>query len=139
MLQEDPATREMVREVVSGFSLYNPDHGVNVYISDTFSPGSRMIQYRTKKQNIPWWTTHFELQVDNDSCYLLEIEVEEGQRGKGIGKELYGIVENVARKCGCRRVVMTASGNTVTGKTRKEYAEGLGYREIKDLEVEKII
>ena len=98
------------------------------------------LDYRTSQGN-PFGTTHFDLNIYNDSdkriCYLAEIELLESLRGKGHGKKLYKIVENIGRDLECNWIIMCPSGWTFDGKRRRDYVEALGYQSINESEFGK--
>jgi len=97
------------------------------------------VGYRTTKGRAPRDSTHFDINVERDICYLLWIELVREERGKNHGRALYGAVENIARDLGCDRVRQTPSGWTPDGKTRKDYLKNLGYVGVKGSEeVEKV-
>ncbi|MBS3051255.1 MAG: GNAT family N-acetyltransferase [Candidatus Aenigmarchaeota archaeon] len=141
-------TEAEVRLTLKDFPLYRAEHDVRVILrraDQILQCDTVLITYRTKP-GCPWGatqgseTTHFDLQVEGDTCYLVEIGLNSELRGVGLGEELYTIAESIARQAGCNRIVMHASGTTITGNTRKEYAMERGYREIPgSVEVEKIL
>ena len=127
---------EKVRNILSEFPLHRPEHQVNVRIT---GGDIILLNYRTTKQNIPFGSTHFDIQIYSNTCFLLEIELEEKERGKDLGKKLYKTVEEIARSLDCKRVVMCPSGKTITGKSRRDYVKDLGYHDLNLIEVEKIL
>ena len=102
-------------------------------------PDSITASYRAEPGNHRG-KTHLSLQFQEDTCFIVGIGLEPRYRGAGLGEELYGIAEQIAQQCGCRRIVMHPSGEAITGKTRKEYTMKLGYVGIPgSFEVEKIL
>ena len=133
-------TEVEVRDTLKRFPLYHTGHTVLVGPSPTkLVPGAVFVSYRTTKGD-HHGKTHLSLQFEGSTCYLVGIGLEPMYRGVGLGKELYGIAEKIARQVGSMKVVMTPSGKTSTGETRKDYVKKLGYREIPNsIEVEKIL
>jgi ribosomal protein S18 acetylase RimI-like enzyme len=86
--------------------------------------GKTFVTYGTDRRREK---THFDLEIDNGTCYLLGISIDKEHRGKGLGKQLYRIIETIAAELGCRVVEMTPSGSTVTGESRAAYVARLGY------------
>ncbi len=131
-------TETDVRGALKRFPFYHAGHNVTIAKTELV-PDAITVSYRTAKGN-HHNTTHLSLQVQGDICYIVGIGLEPLYRGTGLGEEFYGIAENIARQAGCKRVVMTPSGHTVTGEDRREYVKRkLGYTEINDVEVEKVL
>ena len=126
---------ELVRKHLRSLPIFEEGHSVNVV---EISDGKFYIGYRTTSDKIPRETTHFNLNLIDNICYVLWIELCEQEKGRGFGRQLYGIIEAFARDAGCDRVRLTPSGETPSGKTRLEYMRALGYQELGD-EVEKLI
>ena len=83
---------------------------------------------------------YFDLNIEGDICYLLNIELEEKLHGMGLGKQLYSSIEEFARRERCSRVRMTPSGRAITGESRRDYIHRLGYLDVSpNGEVEKIV
>jgi len=118
-----------------GFQLYDARHRVFAKQHDN----SISVGYRTSNKNINQETTQFDIQISGNICYNLFTEIAKEFRGKGFGKKLYRVVENIARGSGCDRVRMTASGWTPSGESREKYMLRLGYHKIETGEVEKLL
>lgn len=131
--QRKVEVQNSIRNNLVDFPLYTPSHRINV----TFREENIYIGYRTSNNNQTHGTTHFDLQITDNICYLLTIEIEKEKRGRGFGKDLYRTIENIASQQGCTRIELTASGSTSRGESRKEYMLRLGYSELKDLAVYK--
>ncbi len=71
--------------------------------------------------------TRLDINVRGDTLYLLGIRLLPELRGKGLGRKLYEVVEELARQLGCSRVVQTPSGRTYSGQSRADYLRKLGY------------
>lgn len=126
---------ELVRKCLRSFSKFEERHSVKaVQIDDR----KVWVGYRTTEANIPSGTTHFDLNLIDNICYILWIELSEQERGGGFGRQLYSVIEDIARDVGCDRVRLAPSGKTTSGKTRLEYMQALGYRVVGD-EVEKLV
>ena len=95
------------------------------------------IGYFTGNTPIQEEATHLDLNIEGNICFLLSIGLDQEERGKGHGRALYKAVEEFATIIGCSSVQMTASGQTKTGETRKEYMLRLGYTPLGDIEVKK--
>jgi len=88
------------------------------------------IGYRKKGLTKLFNSTHFDVNIIGNTFYLLSIELETKDRGKGHGKSLYKILEDIAKQTGCSKIEMTASGWTKSGVPRAEYMMSLGYEVI---------
>src|SRR3989344_9146337 len=100
---------ELVKKHLRVFPKFEEEHQVNVVqITDR----KFWVGYRTKEANLPIGTTHFDLNLIGNICYVLWIELSEQERGKGLGRQLYGIIESIAKDVGCDRVRLTPSGET---------------------------
>ena len=86
------------------------------------------VGYSTVEKHRTSWETGFDVELADDNCYLLSINLSPLWRGKGHGWELYQVVERAAARLGCKRVVMTASGTTYRGETRMDYLLRRGYQ-----------
>ncbi len=126
---------DIVRTHLKEFPLFDESHSV---LAHKISDDKFWIGFRSANHRIPDGTTHFDINIEKSSCYLLYIEVVESERGKGHGKKLYHIIEDFAKALGCQNVQLTPSGWTSSGRTRKEYMLSLGYRDKGDT-VEKIL
>ena len=70
-------------------------------------------------------TTHFALEIENKTCYLLAIGREEKFSGRGIGRQMYNIIEGFCKDIGVQRIQLAFSGDE-----REEYWKSLGFRNI---------
>lgn len=112
-----------ITEVLRQFTLYKEHHQVRV---KQFEPDGWWIGYRTTPEHIPFRSTYFDLNIKGDICYLLHIEVEASERGKGHGNQLYRLIEDIARMCGCTMLEQTPSGGP-PHEPRSAYLERRGY------------
>lgn len=136
MNDENTELQNLMEECLErGFPLYNSDHTVQALPLPT--DGGMWIGYRTNPRNIPQGTTHLDINLKGDTCFLVHIELDPSKRGQGFGRDLYRTVEDFAKLAGSRVVRMTPSGWTPSGKTRKDYLLGLGYVPLGKFEVEK--
>ncbi len=138
-IEEINRTRDVARRNLKQFDFFDEkQHRIRAENMGTFLS----VDYRTSQGN-PIGTTHFDLNIYNDSngkiCYLAEIELLELLRGKGHGKKLYEIVENIGRDLECNFVTMHPSGWTFDGKRRRDYVKSLGYYSINESEVGKLL
>ena len=114
-------TKQVVVEKLSKWDLYETtDTVICVPLEKGFSIG--------------YWKRHgrqfgcyFDLNTYGQTLYLLHLEIQQPFRGCGHGRALYHTIEEIALTLGCTEVRQTPSGKTVTGKTRAEYLQALGY------------
>ncbi len=135
---DEKAIEDILRASLRHVPVYHDEHSVLVKRLQE----NICISYRTTKNNSVLetiGTTHFSLQITNDVCYILYIELAQNERGKGYGRMLYNAIEDFARDCHCAKVRLTPSGTTVHGKSRLEYMLSLGYQSVGDIAVEKIL
>jgi len=104
--------------------LFKPEHRV---LTREIS-GGWWIGYRTTGSNHPQETTHFDVNILKDTFFVLHIAVEKEERGKGHGDALYKVLEEIARETKCKKVQMTASGQTPSGESRQDYLLRRGYK-----------
>ena len=131
----ESCARKHLRE---GFPLYREGHVVRAHMGERPS-----VAYRTVSE-IHHETTCFDIQFIEHICYILHINIEPKERGKGNGRKFYSAIENTARDYGSDRIRLTASGDMPDGRTKTEYMESLGYTRTRHLggnmwEVEKIL
>lgn len=130
----------LTKHLKATFPLYREEHDVYA------GPAEECISigYRTTKSQIPKNTTRFDLNLKENICYVLWVEIVESERGKGHGKALYKAIEDFAREYGCDRIRMNPSGRTKT-RTRLDYLLSLNYHKVdpemddENQEVEKIL
>ncbi len=81
---------------------------------------------------LPQWAqsrSYFAVNIGtNGLFYLLGIGLARKYRGRGLGSQLYTILEEIAAELGCLAVVMTPSGITLKGETRFDYMLRKGYK-----------
>ncbi|MFQ5531450.1 MAG: GNAT family N-acetyltransferase [Candidatus Nanoarchaeia archaeon] len=128
--------KEEIRELVESHLerlplLYNWD--VPVHID---SQGTVYIGGRTTEKSLTG-TTHFDIQIKGDICYIMYVELEEQHRGQRHGETLYHIMEDIGRELGCKRIITTPLGNTITGESRIRYLLRRGYGKRGQFEVQK--
>jgi|SRR3989344_3746457 len=133
--------KELMKESLrDNFRFYDEGHKVN---AGFFLDGRLWMNYRTTAENKFWFfdTTHFDINVEWDICYLLDIELEEPLVGKGDGWKLYETVHQFAREFGSRVVRQTPSGFTPPDykRTRRQYLLDRGYIPFGDVEVEFVL
>lgn len=120
---------------LQGYPLYQPEHYAEAF---EFACGRLCLTWQTKQVIPRISTTHLDLEVDGTALYLLSIGLDPEQRGQGLGKQLYALVEAVAADLGCQLVVTTPSGWTPRKESRAAYVQRLGYQ-MKGDEAYKII
>ncbi len=135
MLEEKAIIELMKKNLRNCFSSFNENHKINVHINN---PQNICIGYRTIAEKIgkPRGTTHFDIQLIDDICYILYIELDRKERGRGIGWSLYNAIHCFAKEIGSKKVRQTPSGWTQNNKTRTDYLLGKGYVPFGEIEVE---
>ncbi|MEK6847168.1 MAG: GNAT family N-acetyltransferase [Nanoarchaeota archaeon] len=135
---EDVETADLMRSILrKRFELFDERHTVRARRLDD---DESYIGYRTTDANIPQGSTHFDLNLIGNICYLLHIELGKEARGNGYGKQMYDSVEDFAKAVGCDRVRMMPFGRTATGESRRSYLHRKGYRDVThEGEVEKLL
>ena len=131
--QVEELARHRLRQI---FPLFEEAHKVQV------SESGRCIGYRTAAENLGSMdgTTHFDIQLIGDICYILWVELEKDKRGRGYGWKLYETIHHFARDLKLAKVRQTPSGGfIIDGKikeTRRDYLLKRGYVPCGELEVE---
>lgn len=128
----------MLKHLREGFNLFNENHEVNVCVLEL---KNICVGYRSNMERINdvRGNTNFDIQLVDDVCYILSIELEKNKRGQGIGWSLYEVIHNFAREFGSKKVRQTPSGWTGQGKTRREYLLNRGYSSFGNYELELIL
>lgn len=128
-MEADTSTETLVSqrvlEVMRDFTLWEPAHYIQVHVRPVMQRPATIIGYRT--QTLPIGT-HFDLNIIGATCYLLQIELRDCDRGLGHGAELYQAIERIATILGCTVIEQTPSGHTATGETRSDYLARRGYQ-----------
>lgn len=134
-LEKEEIEELMKRNLRERFELFDESHRVNVHVVNSRNV---CIGYRTTAEKAFQLrgTTHFDIQIIEDICYILHIELEKEKRGRGIGWSLYELIHNFAKDMKVRSVRQTPSGWTHKRKTRGEYLLERGYRPFGRIEVE---
>lgn len=68
-----------------------------------------------------------ELNVETKTLYLLHIVLKWDLRNKGYGSQLYELIVEFAKRCGCREVRQTPSGWAHHGEERRHWLERRGW------------
>ena len=66
-------------------------------------------------------STTIDANIEGDTCYLCLLKRAERHAGRGIGRKLYGCLEETVRQLGCEKMILTASG------ARDKFWESLGF------------
>lgn len=122
--------KQIVEDCLKSFPLYDQKHKVGFI--------KNWIGYRTTDANRPEGTTHFDLNLCGDTLYLLSIEIEKQNRGKGNGESLYKVIEEIGKRLGCTSLNQTPSGWTQSGDTRANYLKRRGYEIIGGVAIKKL-
>ena len=132
-------TRQCLRD---NFPLYQEAHKVD---SSLINSINLWIGYRTIVGN-PFEileTTHFDVNVMGDICFLVAISLENQFRGKGLGWKLYESVHDIAKRIGCERVRTFPSGGFFEGRrmieSREDYLLKRGYVRTNGQQVDLIL
>lgn len=79
-------------------------------------------------------STHFDLNLWDQTCFINFITIDETLRGIGLGWQLYEAIHLFAKRQGCKQILETPSGGVyVNGKmveTRKDYMTKKGYEPV---------
>ncbi|VVB77545.1 Uncharacterised protein [uncultured archaeon] len=128
----------MLSHLRESFSLFRDDNKVHVHLSDY---NHFCIGYRTNGERLSELkgTTHFDIELIDDICYILYIELVEEERGMGIGWSLYETIHKFAKDYGAKKVRQTPSGWTPQGKTRRDYLLSRKYAPMGENELELIL
>lgn len=142
---ERNAASERLRELMKNnlrerFPLFSETHRVDAC---PLRENAFWIGYRTGADNLMHAATHFDLNIENDICYLLHVWLEKDSRGKGLGRSLYDSIHTFARQALCRVVRQTPSGGVfIDGKmveSRRDYLLRMGYAPLGEHELELVL
>jgi len=112
-----------LKKKLSRFEIYDK---VNDKVKITTDENSSLfIQYKKGNYAGLLGTTHFALQIEAETAYLLSIGREEQYRGRGFGRILYNVVEDFCKDRGIKKIQLTFSGNG-----REKYWQSLGFKRI---------
>lgn len=156
--QDRPDTEEgVIRRLLEKHPLYRPEQNI-FYREQISSPYREDVEvpllvetgflncdpkdYPVKKHIFIHWSKnhndhYFDAQISPcghplapvKTFFVLNVEIEPENRGKGWGLMLYQILEQIAQEFGCNNIQMTASGWTNTGEKRSDYlSRKLGYK-----------
>lgn len=101
---------------------------------DSDESNKLFVQYKKGNYAELVGTTHFALQIETETAYLLSIGREEQYKGKGFGRILYNVVEDFCKVRGVKRIQLTF------GHEKEGYWESLGFRNIKSYsQMEKVL
>ena len=131
---EEKEYETLLRTYLTSFPLYDPSHVILVKVSDE---GTIHLSYYFVERDV--FGARFDLQISDTLCYLLWIGISKQHRGKGLGSQLYTLIENFAAEVGCTTLRITPSGETFSGKDRRDYLLRRGYRDFDRFEVEKYL
>ena len=127
----------IVVDKLKEFPLFKDNHVISVDLSLNFE---MHIEYMKKKEGNIAGTTYFDIYINENVCYLDKIELESWKRGKGFGRKLYSIIEDIGRNLWCDRIIMTPSGVTFKGESRRDWVmRNLNYLPRGMFDVEKRI
>ena len=74
--------------------------------------------------------THFDLELQGESCHILEIGLEKLRRNKENTGRLYSTCEAIARSLGCEEITRVPCGHFPDGERIENYLEKIGYEEL---------
>ena len=118
MTPEEQGIANRMREILTRIPTYHPSH----LCYAKRHQGGISVAYRTD-EILPTRSTHFDFQINGDIAYVLYIQRDTKDRGKGIGRKMYEAIEQLLRERGCKIVELTPSGS---GK--KGIWESLGFK-----------
>ena len=121
-----------LRKKLSKLEIYDAGDKVRI---DSDESNKLFVQYKKGNYARLIGTTHFALQIEAETAYLLSIGREERYRNKGFGRILYNVVEDFCNERGVERIQLTFSS-----EGREEYWQSLGFKKIGwFLQMEKIL
>lgn len=123
-LDDAAALETLFRELLSTWPYYRPEHYVHTRVGEPAYLG--YVGYPTWQPETVE-VTRLEINVELPILYLLSIRLQPGLRGRGIGWQLYELVEELARRLGCHYLEQTPSGTTYSRQSRAEYLAARGY------------
>ena len=118
--REEEVEEVLRKSLKNRFSLYEEEHKINVFVK----PVEKLhVGYRTSIDEIMGkrGATFFDLEINNNICYLLYLQLDKNSLGSGIGWSLYESIHYFAGEVGCEAVRQTPSGKTINGESRKDY------------------
>jgi GNAT superfamily N-acetyltransferase len=118
---------ETMRRCLEKTEVYRPEH--EVYARDHDSGIS--LAYRAS-EGIPIGNTRFDIQLCQGLCYILYIQRDRKDSGKGYGRQMYLAIEDF-----CRRTKHNTISLTSSGEKRKEFWKSLGFVQKEELTFEK--
>lgn len=122
---------ELLKRGLSRLEIYEPTDKVRV----ESERDKVFVQYRKGNSVGLTGTTHFALQIEERVCYLLSIGRDEKLRGKGVGKQLYELVEGLCVDLNLESIQLAFLGNG-----REKYWESLGFIRIRGYDqMEKVL
>ncbi|MEK6859259.1 MAG: hypothetical protein AABX54_00440 [Nanoarchaeota archaeon] len=126
-----------LRESLEGFSLYSNSHYVGVKIINR----KTHIGYRHFPNRGNFFDNHFDLQIEEETCFILGFGIEDGRKRPGFGRQLYELVERFCiREFDSRRFRTTPSGQSKNpDENGKCFWEKMGFEYINENEVEKVV
>lgn len=122
---------ELLRRKLSKLEIYESADRVSVN-----SEGDKiLVQYKKGNYFGLLGTTHLALEIRDKNGYLLSIGRNAKYKGRGVGRELYHIIENFCRDIGIERIPLCFSG-----EGREEYWKSLGFARIGEYDqMEKVL
>ena len=124
-------------ERLNQFPLYNNNHWIGVHIDKnihiSYAPTWRRIENIEK--------TRFDIEIQNDICYILSFNIEHERRKEGNGSLLARIIEEFCyHEFSCKKYITTPSGEGAKkDKSGKCFWEKLGYHYFNGKETEKTL
>ena len=85
-------------------------HRIQVHIDEN----GVNIAYLTTNTQFRFLQTHFDMTLKGVVCDIVGFGVASEDRGKGYGRKLYQTIEDYARVQGCKRIVVSPSGQGTT-------------------------
>lgn len=130
-MKEEIAMSKELQKCLESIGEYKPRH---IVFAKKHTNGISL-GYRTEGNCAGLGTTYFDIQIIEDKCYILWIERNKKDHGKGIGKKIVNAIEDFSKKYNCKSVIVKPSG-----PGRDQYWKSLGYtNKLETGELEKLI
>ena len=119
---EQPEIQTLLRECLARrFPLYEKKHVIH---TSDINLNQIYVSYDTEEisGSDRYLTTHLDLNIIGNTCFIGSIAVVSEKIGKGFGRALYATAEEFALLYGSTFIQTSPSGLTRTRKTRFEYS-----------------
>jgi hypothetical protein len=134
----DYELRNIVETNIKTFTLYDAMHNIGI---KSIGQNRWWIGYSTdNRARMGDFGTSFDLNYYEDirTLYLLHLQIDASQRGRGHGSQIYEIICNIAKELDCLIVEQTPSGWTPSGDTRANYLIRRGWTIVNDVAIKNL-